>query len=143
MDADDDGEDDVARISWRSDEEDENELYVDPGEYEHRAWAFTKPGVYQLQVHGKGHPSKKLRDEEDIPNWTTTSVVRYYNFHVGLMADLSATVTADDAAPDPGDTVTLTVKATNGGAGPSYRHQGQRRVARGPDLRVRHAQDRR
>ena len=108
---------DEDRITWRSDYTNENRLYITPGTYQHRHWAFTKPGRYQLQVHALGYPSSALDTGAGTDNVSVTSVVRYYNFHVGLMADLSATVTAGDgdATPDPGDTVTLTVKATNAG----------------------------
>ncbi len=103
------------RITWRSDYTNADRLYITPGTYQHRHWAFTKPGRYQLQAHALGYPSQALKDEAGIDDITTTSVVRFYNFHVGLMADLSVAVTADDATPDPGDTVTFTVTATNAG----------------------------
>ena len=117
VDEDEDGNavEDNSRVTWQTDETNSNHLKITPGTYQHRNWAFSKPGRYQLQVHALGYPSNDLKREAGIRRISTTSVVRFYNFHVGLMADLSIEVSADDAAPDPGDTVTLTVKATNAG----------------------------
>ena len=114
------------RITWRTDRTNTNRMYITPGTYQHRTWAFSKQGPYQLQVHALGYPSKALKREAGISNESATSVVRFYNFHVGLMADLEVAVsakeiqlteggTADLGDLEPGDKVQVTITATNKG----------------------------
>ena len=116
----------VDQVTWDTDVTDKNKLYVTPGTYEYRQWAFTEAGRYRLQIQAKGHPSVALMKDQGIRSHTVSSVVKTYVFHAGLMADLSAALTAAEtqATPDgtadlgdlePGDTVAITVTATNDG----------------------------
>ena len=116
----------VEQVTWDTDVTDSNQIYVTPGTYEYRQWAFTEAGRYRLQIQAKGHPSAALMKDQGIRNHTVSTVAKTYVFHAGLMADLSATLTAAEtqATPDgtadlgdlePGDTVAITVTATNDG----------------------------
>lgn len=112
-------------VEWDTLDPDENELQVAPGEYEHRMWAFTRPGTYVFEVHAKGHPSKAFSKANDLSDdreadVTLTSQVRRYTFHVGLMADLGVAVTAEPAPSagselSPGEEVIYRVTASNTG----------------------------
>ena len=102
-------------VEWTTSEPDTNELQVTPGTYEHRHWAFTKPGTYVLQVQVKGFPVPDRLVPAEAEIRTVTSEAVRYTFHVGLLADLGVTVSDDDAAPDTGEEVTLTVTASNAG----------------------------
>ena len=104
--------DPVGQVTWDTLDIDHNSLEMDPGTYEHRQWGFTKPGTYVFSVHAKGHPASALGA---VAAQTVSSVPRLYTFHVGLLADLSVTATANDSAPDPGDEVTLTITASSKG----------------------------
>ena len=126
LDSDGDGEDDRTQVTWDTDVTDSNQLYVTPGTYEYRQWAFTEAGRYRLQIQAKGHPSAALMKDQGIRNHTLSTVAKTYVFHAGLMADLSAALTAAEAQPtpdgtadlgdlEPGDTVAITVTATNDG----------------------------
>ena len=98
------------QVTWRTDDPDTNALEVTPGTYEYRSWGFTERGTHLFTVHAKGHP-----DDHDTYGRTVTSVAHKYIFHVGLLAELTVDVSADDVTPDVGDTVTLTVTAKNEG----------------------------
>lgn len=104
-------------VEWATNDPEANEFRVSPGNYEHRHWAFTKPGTYVIQAHVKGRPRKGpgrlLPSESDVVSLTGEVVT--YTFHVGLLADLGVTVSDDGAAPDTGEEVTLTVTASNAG----------------------------
>ena len=101
-----------SQVTWNSLHLEQNELVVDPETYTHRQWGFTKPGTYELSVHAKGHPASALGTGAVE---TATSVPRIYRFHVGLLADLGLTLSVDDSAPDPGDTIIYTIKASSKG----------------------------
>ena len=109
------------RIDWDSGDPDTQLVTVSPGEYEHRSWAFTKPGTYVLRVHARGKPatghSLGTRDK------SVSSDISHYTFHVGSLADLSVAVSADNAAPEAGGVVTYTVQAAN--AGPDTAPHGE------------------
>ena len=79
--------------------------------YHHLHWAFTKPGIYEMQVHARATPIAKYL----AGNKTVTSEVRRYTFQVGELADLGVTVTPDSATPTVGSNVVLTYTARNGG----------------------------
>ena len=103
-------------LRWNADNPDTNEAQVVPGEYEHRWWAFTKPGTYTLDVHVKGHPirgpERLLPETSDRE--TVTSEVREYRIHVGDLADLTVDVTTDDPMPHAGGyPVNFTVAVAN------------------------------
>ena len=105
-------DDPLPQVTWNSFDMEKNTLEMDPGTYEHRQWGFTKPGTYVLSVHAKGYPAAALGA---VGAQSVSSVPRLYTFHVGLLADLKVTATADDSAPDPGDEVTLTITASSKG----------------------------
>ena len=98
------------QVTWSTDNPDTKALEVTPGAYEHRNWGFTERGTHVFTVHAKGHPS-----DHETYGRTVTSVAHQYIFHVGLLAELTVDVSADDQTPDVGDTVTLTVSAQNDG----------------------------
>ena len=102
----------VEQVTWNSLHLEKNTLVADPETYTHRQWGFTKPGTYELSVHAWGYPASALGTGAVQ---TATSVPRIYTFHVGLLADLGLTLSVDDSAPDPGDTVIYTIKASSKG----------------------------
>ena len=102
-------------LTWTTANADTNLLVITPGAYEHRDWFFTRPGTYVLQVHAKGHPSIAFRGSEGIDEITVASEVVRYTFHVGNLADAGVGITASNMSPNPGDTVTFTVTASNAG----------------------------
>ena len=102
-------------LTWTTADADTNLLEITPGAYEHRDWFFTRPGTYVLQVHAKGHPSSAFQSSEGIDELTVASEVVRYTFHVGKLADVGVGITASNTSPDPGDTVTFTVTASNAG----------------------------
>ena len=92
-------------------------MSVSPGEYEHRAWAFTRPGTYVIAVHAKGRPQKG--DGKLLPANSqivgVTSEVQHYTFHVGKLADVGVNITPEDQSVNPGGTATFTITASNSG----------------------------
>lgn len=82
--------------------------------YHHLHWAFTKPGIYELQVHARATPTTAYFEVDD-ESVTLTSEVRRYTFQVGELADLGVTVTPDNATPTAGSNVVLTYTASNDG----------------------------
>ena len=108
-------------IDWDSGNPDFQLVTVTPGEYEHRSWAFTKPGTYVLRVHARGTP----REGHSLGtvNESEASDISHYTFHVGSLADLNVAVSADNAAPEAGGVVTYTVQAAN--AGPDTAPHGE------------------
>ena len=44
-------------VDWNSRDPDQKSISVAPGEYKHRAWAFTRPGTYVLSVQAKARPT--------------------------------------------------------------------------------------
>ena len=81
--------------------------------YKHLHWAFTKPGIYQIQVHARATPTADYLGRKQIV--TVTSEVQLYTFQVGELADLGVTVTADNATPATGSNVVITYTAANSG----------------------------
>ena len=81
--------------------------------YKHLHWAFTKPGIYQLQVRARATPTADYLGRKQIV--TVTSEVRRYTFQVGELADLGVTVTPDNATPSTGSNVVITYTASNSG----------------------------
>ncbi len=77
-------------IDWNTRDPDKKPISVAPGEYEHRAWAFTRPGTYVLSVQAKARPVSGLGDDTKVEG--VTSKAREYTFHVGLLADLRVKV---------------------------------------------------
>lgn len=113
-------------IDWDSRNPDVQRVSVVPGEYEHRTWAFTKPGTYVLRVHAKGTPSKDNslgRENTPVASKSVTSDISHYTFHVGSLADLNVAVSADTETPEAGGVVTYTVDAAN--AGPDTAPHGE------------------
>ncbi len=102
-----------ADVQWDTRHPDRNPVQVEPGEYVHRAWAFTKPGTYVLEVQAKGNPEDSLVADDRID--VVTSVARRYTFHVGLLADLEVEVEASDSSPAAGGEARFTITASNGG----------------------------
>ena len=100
------------QVTWNTLDVDDNVMEMEPGTYEHRHWGFTAPGTYVFSVHAKGHPQSALGS---VRSQTVSSVPRSYTFHVGLLADLKVTASVSDSEPDPGDTVTYTITASNKG----------------------------
>ena len=111
---------------WDSSEADVNALPLYPGEYHHFQWIFTKPGTYKIGAQLKGHVRQtnpgNPNDLDYDPNWerisdknVETSDVQPYTFHVGLMADIAVTISADNETPEPGTNVDFTVTASNAG----------------------------
>ena len=78
--------------------------------YKHLHWAFTKPGIYSLQVRARATPKSAYTSELNV-----TSEVRRYIFQVGELADLGVTVTPDNATPAAGSNVVFTYTASNSG----------------------------
>ncbi|MYC34798.1 MAG: cadherin repeat domain-containing protein [Chloroflexi bacterium] len=92
------------------------------GEYERPIWFFTDRGTYELQVHIRGMPQHDPAELGGLPPLGTedsvTSDMREYTIHVGAEADLSVSVTVEEAATgtaplEPGDNVTITVTAAS------------------------------
>ena len=106
---------------WDSGNPDVRLVSATPGEYEHRSWAFTKPGTYVLRVHARGTP--RVGNSLGIENESVTSDISHYTFHAGSLADLNVAVSADNAAPQAGGVVTYTVNAGN--AGPDTAPHGE------------------
>ncbi len=115
---------DANPVLWDTFDLDHNSIPVNPGGYEYPTWFFTRSGRYEFQVHVQGYPEHDRDDELDpvSGNDSVTGDVRYYYFHVGLLADLSVGVDALQASDgngdgnlDPGETVTITVTANNVG----------------------------
>ncbi len=100
-------------VQWDTLDPDQAAIVVPVGQYEHRAWAFTRPGTYVVSVHAKGSPEPHLGADPKVRS--VTSEVRTYKFHVGLLADVNVEIAASDAAPNPGGTVEFTVTARNVG----------------------------
>ena len=82
-------------------------------------WVFTKPGVYLLEIHLKGHvhEGSGLSEHE-----VETSEVVTYTFHVGPLIDAGVELGAILTEPAAGDTghgsVSYTVTASNSGLDP-------------------------
>lgn len=100
-------------VQWSTLDPDRSAIVVAAGEYEHRAWAFTKPGTYVLSVQAKGLPTSNLLGAGSKVR-TVTSEARY-TFHVGLVADLRVAVEAVNPTPRPGGEASFTVSAHNAG----------------------------
>ena len=98
------------QVLWGTHNAADTGIDIDAGEYLHPRWAFTQPGTYQFQVHVNGVPDGDWTEAHSL-----TSVVRTYTVHVGTMADLSIGVTATPESASPGDDVTVTISASNGG----------------------------
>ena len=79
--------------------------------YHHLHWGFTKPGIYEMQVHARALPTTDYL----VDDQTITSEVRRYTFQVGELADLGVTVAPDDDRPATGDDVVITYTASNDG----------------------------
>ena len=108
-----DGDSTTSEVRWRSDAP-HGLIGVDVGSnikrYHHLHWAFTKPGIYQMQVHARATPKEKYTDDLKV-----TSEVQLYTFQVGELADLGVTVTPDNATPSTGSNVVITYTASNSG----------------------------
>lgn len=111
---------DFSNPDWDTLNPDVNDVSVAAAEYKHRAWAFARPGTYVIAVHAKGHPQKgpgKLLPADSTVEGVT-SAVRHYTFHVGNLANVSVDVgPIGDLAP--GQTISLSVYATNNGPDPA------------------------
>ena len=110
-----DGDNDTAdEVLWRSDAP-HGLIGLEVGSnikrYRHLHWAFTKPGIYQMQVHARALPTTAYFED----NETVTSEVRRYTFQVGELADLGITVSPDDHRPATGGNVVITYTASNDG----------------------------
>ena len=120
------------KAKWSNVDTDEaSEINMFTDEYRPMQFAFTKPGVYLVQVNVQAHvrqkrdPAPEGGHSEDWrpigPDVSITSPVQWYTFHVGLEDGLSVEITATDETP--GDdtttatdgTVSFTVTAANGG----------------------------
>lgn len=113
-------------IDWNSRNPDVQLIDVTPGEYEHRSWAFTKPGTYVLRVHSKGKPEDGNSlglENTSVTSKSVTSDISHYTFHAGSLADLNVAVSANTEAPEAGGAVTYTVDAGN--AGPDTAPHGE------------------
>ena len=75
----------------------DSEIGMQAGQYRPMQFAFTQPGVYRVQVNVLGHvrtkrdPAPEGADEDwrpISPDWTITSPVQWYTFHVGLEDDV-------------------------------------------------------
>ena len=98
-----------------------SDIGMETGQYRPMQFAFTKPGVYRVQVNVQGHVRKERPTghtgewERISPDDTITSPVQWYTFHVGDLADLGVAVEASDPAPEVETDLTLTVTASNAG----------------------------
>ena len=99
-------------VQWDTRNPDTSAILVEAGEYEHRAWAFTRPGTYIISVQAKGFPKASLGADPKVVS--VTSQPLHYIFHVGLLADVSVDV-SDITPVAPVDTTTFTVTASNAG----------------------------
>ena len=111
---------------WSSYDANINAVKMQTGQYRQMQFAFTKPGLYRVQAHVRGHvrkstdpepPSGRPDDWEPVsPDDTITSPVQWYTFHVGSQADPGITVTAGDVTTTAGAmNLPITVTATNHG----------------------------
>ena len=122
---------------WDTHNVNTNKLRITPGTYEHQHWAFTKPGDLRFLGARQGRSGGwAVGAGGSADRGPLTSIVVPYTFHVGRLADLGVTVTANHLAPAPGDEVTVTVTASNAGPGRRFRYEGAGGPARRPDLRV-------
>ncbi len=119
-----DATDDGDVLRWDSSDARHSQMLVTPGGYDRPKWFFTSRGTYQFQVHITGvteQNSTKLGGLDPISTeLSVNSDVREYTIHVGAEADLGVSVTAvpsvsTDTSLDPGDNVTIKVKASNAG----------------------------
>ena len=102
---------------WNTSDADSNVMRVAPGEYERPIWFFTSPGTFEFQVHIKGYPNLDLPDglAPVSSERSVTGDVREYIFHVGAEADVSVGVVVTPESPSPGDSVAITITASNVG----------------------------
>lgn len=79
-------------VVWDSMDTDTNAMPLEPGQYEHLEWIFTKPGTYVLSVHMKGHVRQTAPDnlgpgetweKLSAVDVTVTSEVKEYVIQVG------------------------------------------------------------
>ena len=104
---------------WDSHDARKSTVSVAPGGYDRPMWFFTRAGTYKFQVQIRGYPNTRIVNPISRHS-SVTSDLREYIFHVGLLSDLSVGVTAaaadaSDTSLDPGDDVTITVRAGNAG----------------------------
>ncbi len=55
------------QVTWTTDDVARNSLDIQPGAYQHRYWAFTKPGVYTFEVHMVGSPNPDATPSQSAP----------------------------------------------------------------------------
>ena len=106
-------------LIWDSSKVQTAEMWVAPGKYENPTLFFTDRGTYELQVHIGGYPNRDTSRSDGLDpvsvDESVSSDVRTYIIHVGAEADLGVTATATPPSPAPGDTVNVTIAASNHG----------------------------
>ena len=102
-------------VRWDSSDVREAKISVAPGKYENLNFFFTDRGTYEFQVHIGGYPKNYENPDPLSEDNSVSSDVRTYIIHVGAEADLGVTATATPPSPVPGDTVTVTIAASNHG----------------------------
>ena len=115
----DDGASTTYEAIWDTSDADSNVMEVAPEAYRRPMWFFTSRGTYEFQVHIKGHPNPNTIRHDGLkrlsPEKSVTSDVREYILHVGAEADLGVTTTVAPQNPSPGNSVTVTITASNAG----------------------------
>ena len=106
-------------LRWNSQDLHYSDMPVPAGEYDRPKWFFTSPGTYEFQVNITGTPNPATDRSDGLPpvslDGTVSSDIRTYLIHVGAESDLGVTMTAAPESPAPGDLVTITLTASNGG----------------------------
>ena len=104
---------------WDSSNVEEAKILVTPGEYERPTLFFTSRGTYQFQVVIQGYPNRRNDRADGLKpvsrDRSVSSDMREYIVHVGVEADLGVTAMANQSSPEPGDTVTVNIGASNTG----------------------------
>ena len=118
----------LANAQWSNvDTDGAGEIDMQTGQYRQMQFAFTKPGMYLVQVNAQAH----VRAEDDpepeggrpenwspiSPDESITSPVQWYTFHVGPRADLHTQVSAGEVTSTGGasSVVPFTVTVANHG----------------------------
>ena len=97
---------------WDSSDARKSTVSVAPGGYNRPLWFFTDRGTYEFQVNIQGNPDTTISNPESKDD-SVSSDVREYIVHVGAEADLGVAMTVAPQSPSPGNSVTITITASN------------------------------
>ncbi len=105
---------------WDSSNVKVSRMPVAPEGYERPMLFFTDRGTYLFRVEIQGYPDRRKDRADGLKpislDRSVSSDERDYIIHVGAASDLSVTATATPSSPSHGDTVSVTIAASNVGS---------------------------